>query len=473
MRFRYFDSDGTEVQLSSVDALRFRIGTGAVTPETLLYDAAVGGWAPAGSQKVYRFIAEEDGAPLPEELEDSHASGWDDVSVEALEETPLDEEPVASHSVPTPAPDPDAESLPRKARRWTREALANSDVLGWKSIPLNKGGKTFASRLGRRRRGRNPRARTGAGSRVRLVVLTLLLFVSAGVLLYQWDPTDSEVGSSSPLEAMMGIGLLEGSTGLRSGPGESGDASGSEDPVAATSSSATGGLVESGSGSTASVSGSDGSSAAAPANLERLALDVGIAVSADMDAAMEELQEGLGLPEGPPPVWLEGAYLADAGAHPDVREYWQGYGSYVASMRALEESLYRGFVQNRVLRMRLDTADASGLSAMILERYERSQGGRELVYRDLAELAAEALTLHETLSSRSASISYEPFLGGRLSRDPVIEAVADDPVLAERIWTSMDRIFERLERLQGLRPVSTARLQEALTGGLQIPHVGS
>lgn len=204
--------------------------------------------------------------------------------------------------------------------------------------------------------------------------------------------------------------------------------------------------------------------------LESLVSEVAGAVSLDLARAMGELQEALGVTERPPEAWLHGAYLAEADRHPEVREYWRAYGAYVASVRALEEELYRGFVQNRVLKMGLDTASAAGLSARILERYEGSAEKRDVVYDDLATLAEEALALHDTLALRSESISYEPFSGRSLSRDPVVEAVADDPELAEHIWSRMDRIFELLDRIQGVQPVSTLRLQDALLSGLRIPE---
>ncbi len=43
-----------------------------------------------------------------------------------------------------------------------------------------------------------------------------------------------------------------------------------------------------------------------------------------------------------------------------------------------------------------------------------------------------------------------------------MEAVADDPDLAEEIWTALDGIFSLLDELQGIGPVSTALLQEAV-----------
>lgn len=88
MRFRYFDAEGTEVGLSSVDALRFRIQTGVVTPETLLYDAAAGQWAPARRNPLFRFLVEEEEDLLPEEHRPLMEEAATDASAESVAESP-------------------------------------------------------------------------------------------------------------------------------------------------------------------------------------------------------------------------------------------------------------------------------------------------------------------------------------------------------------------------------------------------
>ena len=92
----------------------------------------------------------------------------------------------------------------------------------------------------------------------------------------------------------------------------------------------------------------------------------------------------------------------------------------------------------------------------------RSAERRADAFGRLEELTERALRLHDTLAWRSAEIAYEPFDGDELSRDPVLEAVADDPELAEEIWSELDGIFSLLDELQGIGPVSTALLQEAV-----------
>lgn len=67
MRFRYFDSGGNEVSLSTTAALAVKIDLGEVTETTLLYDAACDQWAPAGEQEIFRHILEHGSADAPAE----------------------------------------------------------------------------------------------------------------------------------------------------------------------------------------------------------------------------------------------------------------------------------------------------------------------------------------------------------------------------------------------------------------------
>lgn len=195
---------------------------------------------------------------------------------------------------------------------------------------------------------------------------------------------------------------------------------------------------------------------------DELIAGLAAAASEDLDAAMVRLRDSLGVPESPPEIWLRGRYLSAADSFPEVKAYWEALASYVSSMEELEEDLFRGYVRDRVRSLDMDPAPASRLTSRILDRYRDTAAGREAVYRDLSALTLQALTLHDTLAARSRDISYEPFDGTGLSRDPVIEAVAEDEALGERIWSRLDRVLDLLESLQGLRPVTTSQLQAAL-----------
>lgn len=194
------------------------------------------------------------------------------------------------------------------------------------------------------------------------------------------------------------------------------------------------------------------------------------AVYGDLAEAVRALQASLGVPEAPPADWLHGIYLAHAGDYPEVGEYWSSFRAYIQAIRSTEAQLYRGFVQNRVLEMGLDPERSAALSARAMERFRAAQDRRGALYSDLLGLAAEAEGLHRLLVEREAWIAYEPFTTQGLSRDPVIEAVPEDPELAREIWSRLDGIFDRLDWIQGVRPVSTLRLQQALLSEFEMPE---
>lgn len=59
MRFAYIDSQGKEVQIPSVDALRLRIELGAISDETTFHDAGTGKWGRAADHEIYRTLRRE------------------------------------------------------------------------------------------------------------------------------------------------------------------------------------------------------------------------------------------------------------------------------------------------------------------------------------------------------------------------------------------------------------------------------
>lgn len=74
MRFAYIDSQGKEVSIPSVDALRLRIALKAIVEDTVFYDSTSARWAPAEEHEIFRTLKKELGeqeeghfvAPPPE-----------------------------------------------------------------------------------------------------------------------------------------------------------------------------------------------------------------------------------------------------------------------------------------------------------------------------------------------------------------------------------------------------------------------
>ncbi|HZD06059.1 MAG TPA: hypothetical protein VE173_14205, partial [Longimicrobiales bacterium] len=70
MRFAYIDSQGKEVGIPTVEALQLRIELGAITEETIFYDASKDRWDPAGEHEIFRTLSREirergSGGPRP------------------------------------------------------------------------------------------------------------------------------------------------------------------------------------------------------------------------------------------------------------------------------------------------------------------------------------------------------------------------------------------------------------------------
>lgn len=114
MRFAYIDSQGKEVSIPGVDALRLRIELGAIGDDTMFYDSSGGKWAAAAEHEIFRTLKRElagrDGSgyvapPPPVDAEEGRGADDDEVilSTDAL--------------APTPEPDEGPQEPPRARRR--------------------------------------------------------------------------------------------------------------------------------------------------------------------------------------------------------------------------------------------------------------------------------------------------------------------------------------------------------------------
>ena len=155
---------------------------------------------------------------------------------------------------------------------------------------------------------------------------------------------------------------------------------------------------------------------------------------------VRRLGESFGI--GPvPEIWLQGRYLADAAAYPEVGAYWMRYRDYVEVTRNQDDDLYRvaylaGLegvgVTGPVRSLRLATAVAD---------FDRESAGREAVYARAAALADAALELHALSTAARGRISYQPARGNRVSADPVIEATGTDAEMQVALDAALDRVL--------------------------------
>jgi hypothetical protein len=120
MRFAYIDSQGKQVPIPSVDALRLRIALKAIVDETVFYDAASERWGPAREHEIFRTLKKElneqegegfvapplepdaEAPPAPtasEPVQEPEAQAPDDGTIEGLDTGELEVEELALDGV--------------------------------------------------------------------------------------------------------------------------------------------------------------------------------------------------------------------------------------------------------------------------------------------------------------------------------------------------------------------------------------
>jgi len=177
-------------------------------------------------------------------------------------------------------------------------------------------------------------------------------------------------------------------------------------------------------------------------------------LQAGVRVLMSELQVGA-IPEG----WLGGKYLSSAREHEHIREAWYAYYVFIQQLRAGESRL--------LATAYLAALDAEGVGGSLRSlRLARARADfvtgralREEVYGQIEELSSAALSLHELLVQNTASISYEPVNGSRLSADPVVEAVGTDPDSQLLLERALDRILQAMS-LDGRGTMETEQIPD-------------
>lgn len=168
-----------------------------------------------------------------------------------------------------------------------------------------------------------------------------------------------------------------------------------------------------------------------------------------------------------PPIWLEGAYLADASRYPEVKEFWTRYRGFLHEVQATDTMLFRAGFMKQLESQGIGGALMSMRVAQATREFSRSQPERARVYLNMQELAAASLALHDLLVERADDIEYDPAVQAGVSREPVVEAVVQDTVLRDRMWMLMERIFASLESAGGPLGGSRGNLTEMLLQGVE------
>jgi hypothetical protein len=464
-RFRYLAREGGEVDVSSLEQLRALVQDGTVAEATLLYDALTKEWAPARAHAVYRFIRDEAARPTGptptppapprtnDELglgltlsleEEPNAPDADEAVRELLKERARDNDPavrreamVAMETATPPQAEPAVAAAPAAARpslvftspipKIAPHPPEPSERPIFRTVPPAAAKPPLSIEA----------AAASLYHALQLKRVTGWLENLGSALIRSIGPR--AIPRTLVLAGLIGLAFVLLSTMRR------------EETAAAQ------------------LPTTQAASLSVAPDVSRLVTRFASAEESgfqSMVAGVDSLRSFHRIAEVPR-IWLEGAYLADAHRYPQVKDFWTRYQSFLREVESSDTALFRaGFVRSledqgiggAVLSLRLSQA---------MRQFEKSQPQRDDVYRHMEELSSAALELHALLVDRADDITYEPALQRGVSREPVVEAVAEDTLLKDHMWTLLERIFASLEWVGGDLGGSRDNLTDRLLQGIE------
>lgn len=462
IRFRYLDSDGGEVEIAGLTELGEHMRSGRISDFTLLYDALTGEWAPARTHTVYRLLSERDVEVEP---------GGDPGEQEA---DPFDMVLTLDDTEPT-------ESREETLERLRRERAGDDDEVGGRRSDVASMSSPGVWSPGRAEPGEAP------------------------------PPPDAEPPSPPPpSEPSADPAPPEPAIGSRRAPPDAPDVEKSARPVRSVPRAedaldsgpfpeprpsrwsirhrrrwwSVGGVLVLGAivlvplYLIALPTGSDRGDAA----FDRGARPVGTAalsgagpsapvvvrLAAPEREGVEEMVEGMDSlrasydVEAVPEAWLEGEYIGQASAHPEIEEFWERFQDFTDALRARDTALFRKGLVRRLRARDVPDPMVSIRLASAVEGFEARQPGRDTVYRRMDGLARRALELHQLLVEREDDLEHDPTTTTRAARNPILQAWSEDPRLTDSIWALLDDILGELAFLQGDRDTSRDQVMDRI-----------
>jgi hypothetical protein len=417
-RFRIRTRDGEEIEPKSVEIFAELVRTGVIRSDDLVYDALTGEWAPAGTHPMVQLFLDPLVDPSVEGAEAGTGEVTDDLTLDLVEE-------------PDISPEEQARAFIEKMEEERRSDLEGQGPEA--EAPLLETGSGVVKGLVPASRASTPRAwsdDTFAGP-------------SPGDAAPSGGSASGSGRGSGERRSLMSWGLILAAVALpvlalslyaasRHGPSPAGDDAASVPPA---------------------------EDARAPRVVPRTEEQIRSEAFSGFLQRMDALRRENRIDEVPN-AWLEGYYLADPGAYPQVRDFWQRYLVYAEAAQADEAQIYR--------EAYLDAANAAGLSgpvkslrlASALEAFSSRWSRREAHYARVRELAEAALSLDDLMTRLKGRISYEPIRGERVSADPVIEAAGTDAEAQAELEAALDQVLTALHGAGG----STALNRDAVPG---------
>ena len=187
----------------------------------------------------------------------------------------------------------------------------------------------------------------------------------------------------------------------------------------------------------------------------------------DAFASLDSIRRNLGVESAPPSSWMEGIYFAHASRYPAAQSYWERYGSYMRYGQRELPSLFEAAFRRQVAASAIVPSAQEDVVEMVLADFEARTPSMTQAFEDLIGLADASLELHSFLVLKEDEIEYTPFTQSGVSRDPIVEAVPATEQTRVDFWNRLEQVTDRLEALDALNRVTTARLQESLIGRLR------
>jgi hypothetical protein len=461
-RFLYLNAEGVETKVSTLDELAERVRGGAVTEDTVLYDAETREWGPARAHGAWRSILAE----------------YDDVGGEAEEPASGD---VAAGDELSPGPDPLAD--PRAGTPPATRLTLAPDFLDDEAA-------VAAFVAARERERREEAQRRGSDLPPPDVVRERTLVPGRPA-----DEASDGPDTGAPPPPRSAAVHQETVVGEPARPGaEGGEAARTDLPTGPTRAgmrrrrrrivnrAVTVGvavlalvLVRAWTGGGEAdaddvAAGDEGVPGVPPPvddeDLATVLAEVEGSAFESMVVAMDSLRSVFGV-EAPPEGWLEGHYLANASSYDRVPAYWQRYETYVQELRLRDEEYFRQGYVARLAAAGLTGPVASIRLARAMADFDEEAPARDSIYTAMEGVAGAALSLHELLVERESRITWTPVRPGFVTRDPILEAVPDDEELRRELNERLDLLLDRMDVVRGGLPGSSAELGAAALTSLR------
>lgn len=199
------------------------------------------------------------------------------------------------------------------------------------------------------------------------------------------------------------------------------------------------------------------------------------ALTAAYAAALDDVRADLSnadVPSRPPEEWLQGIYFASAGDYPGVAAYWEAVAGTIEAARGRLASSFRGELRSQLdagtgPSGRVGPDERERIEEEAMADWEGTAPARDSVFTTFLALAGSSLELHVLLVENEDEIAYEPFSSPGVSRDPILEAVPDDPELKAEMDEHLDAVFGAMSDTRVPRPITSEGILSLLVPALE------